>query len=64
MEKRWLGKVTTDITEKINDFVDKSIMEKMKREEYFIISFKTESRHQMKLASDRFQTNKSQHFFT
>jgi len=48
-----------DIYKILNFLCDMSSMEKMKREEYFIIYLKTESRHQMKLTNGKFQTNKN-----
>lgn len=46
----------------MNFLWDRNSMEKIMREDYLIINFKTESKHQTKLTSAKFKANKSQHF--
>lgn len=57
MEMRWLR--IWHIYKIMNFLQDRNSMEKMMRETYFIINFKAESKHQMKLASGKFQTKVS-----
>lgn len=57
MEMRWLR--IWRIYKIMNFLWDRNSMEKMMREAYFIINFKAESKHQMKLASGKFQAKVS-----
>lgn len=52
----------TDIYKILNFLWDRNSMEEIMREDYFIINFKQESKHQMKLANGKFKANNSQHY--